>query len=208
MKILVIDVYNHPRDPAQMDMYQALSEKYDVGFATYKTLHTLVKQGNYDYLYLGIYHPWCDVSNLEEILKINKKPVIIDQADNEGFMARKNSKSIYSENSILLSRYLPNERIKWNGKLRLLPWYINPSRFTQQEKSIDVAFICTMRFARLGTDRKKMSLDIYDYCEKNGLSHKIGEYFNEYVNLITKSKVMIIDGSRNCLTQKYRSRIK
>lgn len=205
MKILIIDKYNYPRDLAQMDMYQVLSEKYDVEFATNENLMTLVSQNNYDFLYLGIYHPWCGILNLEEILKINKKPVIIDQADNEGFMARKKSKIIYDDNSILLSRYLPNDKLSnlWKDKLYLFPWYINPDRFIPQEKSIDVSFICTINIVRLGVNRKKMSLDIYNYCENNGLSHKIGEYFDEYNDLITKSKVMIIDGSRYCLTQKY-----
>lgn len=205
MKILVIDRYNYARDLAQMDMYQVLSEEYNVGFAIHKTLMTLVKQDNYDYLYLGIYHPWCGISNLEEILKINKKPVIIDQADNEGFIARISKKNIYSENNILLSRYLPNENLGrfWKDKICLLPWYINPNRFIPQEKTIDVSFVCTINIKRLGVDRKKMSLDIYDYCKKHDLSYKIGEYFKEYRDIVTKSKVMVIDGSRYCLTQKY-----
>lgn len=205
MKMLVIDKYNYPRDLAQMDMYSVLQEKYDIIYSNPNNLIDFVKEDNYDYLYLGIYHPWCGISNLEEILKINKKPVIIDQADNEGFIARKNSKIIYTENSILLSRYLPNERLSnfWKGKLMLLPWYINPDRFLPQEKIIDLSFVCTINIKRLGADRKKMSLDIKQYCMDNSLKCAIGENYKEYSDIITKSKAMVIDGSRYCLTQKY-----
>ena len=208
MRILVIDKYNQMRDLAQMDMYDALSQKYDIIYANYSNITSLIKQSNYDLLYLGIYHPWCGLSptELEEILKINKKPVIIDQADNESFIARKNFRTLYNDsNCILLSRYLPNKILneKWKGKLFSLPWYINLKRFIPQEKILDVAFICMIQVKRLGSDRKKMSEDIFDYCEKNGLKHKIGEYFIEYSDIITKSKSMVIDGSRYCLTQKY-----
>lgn len=205
MKILVIDKYYYPKDLAQMDMYNSLKEEYEIIFADNNNLIEYVKSDNYDYLYLGIFHPWCGIQNLEEILKINKKPIIIDQADNEGFMARKNSKMIYPENSILLSRYLPNEKLSnfWNGKLMLLPWYINPGRFIPQEKVIDISFICTININRLGADRKKMSIDIKNHCIENNLSHVIGENYNDYSDLITKSKAMVIDGSRYCLTQKY-----
>jgi hypothetical protein len=142
---------------------------------------------------------------LEKLIEINKKSIIIDQADNDGFIARISRKNIYPENSILLSRYLPDEKLskRWKGKLISFPWYINPDRFVPQEKTIDVSFVCMMNIKRIGTNRKKMSLDIKNYCEKNLLSYKIGENFKDYNDIITKSKVMIIDGSRHCLTQKY-----
>lgn len=208
MKILIIDKYNYPRDLAQMDMYSALNEKYEIIFATPENILSLVNEGNYDYLYLGIYHPWCGLSQetLQEIIDINNKPLLIDQADNEGFIGRVNSKVNYGENCILLSRYLPHEELEkfWNGKLKILPWYINPDRFIPQTKEIDISFVCTMSINRLGVDRKKMSLYISEYCEKNNLSYKIGEIWgNNYNDIVTKSKAMIIDGSRYCLTQKY-----
>lgn len=206
MNILVYDKYNNLRDLAQMDMYSALSEKYNIIYANQTNLISLITEGNYDILYLGILHPWHGNINWEEALSINKKPIIIDQADNEGFLARKNSKYIYNDsNCILLSRYLPNRLFdEWNGKLFLLPWYINPDRFIPQEKKIDVSFVCMINIKRLGADRKKMSQEILNYCKDNGLSYVIGEYFGDnYRRIITASKAMVIDGSRFCLTQKY-----
>lgn len=207
MKILIIDKYNYPRDIAQMDMYEALSEKYEIIFATPKNILSLITEENYDYLYLGIYHPWCGLSQekLQEIININNKPLLIDQADNEGFIGRIDSKVNYGEKCILLSRYLPHEELEkfWTGSLKLLPWYINPDRFIPQEKEIDIAFVCTMNINRLGVDRKKMSFDILNYCENNNLTYKIGEYWKDYNDIVTKSKAIIIDGSRYCLTQKY-----
>ncbi|MCK9417034.1 hypothetical protein M0Q97_10280 [Candidatus Dojkabacteria bacterium] len=206
MNILVYDKYNNPRDFAQLDMYSALSEKYNLIYANPTNLISLITEGNYDILYLGILHPWHGNINWEQALSINKKPIIIDQADNDGFLARSNSKYIYNDsNCILLSRYLPNRLSDvWKGKLFLLPWYINPDRFIPQEKTIDVSFVCMINIKRLGTDRKKMSQDILKYCENNGLNYIIGEYFGEnYRKIITASKAMVVDGSRLCLTQKY-----
>lgn len=206
MNILVYDKYNNPRDLAQMDMYSALSEKYNIIYANSTNLISLINEGNYDLLYLGILHPWHGNINWELVLSINRRPIIIDQADNEVFMARSNSKYIYNEsNCILLSRYLPNRLSNmWKGKLFLLPWYINPDRFIPQEKTIDISFVCMINIKRLGADRKKMSQDILKYCEENGLSSVIGEYFGDnYRKIITSSKAMVVDGSRLCLTQKY-----
>lgn len=206
MRILVIDKYNHPRDLAQMDMYYALKEKYDVIFANSENIMTLITEDQYDYLYLGIYHPWCGKLDWKLIFSINKKPIIIDQADNDGFMYRIASNFKYEGNCILLSRYLPYDKLNniWKGKIQSLPWYINPERFQSKEKTIDVSFVCTININRLGTDRKKLSKKVFDYCENNNLSYKIGEYWgDQYNNIITSSKSMIVDGSRYCLTQKY-----
>jgi hypothetical protein len=206
MNILVYDKYNNPRDLAQMDMYYALEEKHNLIYANSTNLISLITEGNYDILYLGILHPWHGNINWEQALNINRKPILIDQADNEGFMARSNSKYIYNEsNCILLSRYLPNRLTNvWKGKLCLLPWYINPDRFIPQEKIIDVSFVCMINIKRLGSDRKQMSQDILKYCEENELNYIIGEYFGDtYRKIITSSKAMVVDGSRLCLTQKY-----
>lgn len=207
MNILVYDLYNYPRDLAQMDMYHALEEKYNLIYANSSNLISLITEGNYDILYLGILHPWHGKIDWEQALKINRKPIIIDQADNEGFLARSNSKYIYNEsNCILLSRYLPNNRLSnmWKSKLFSFPWYINPDRFIPQEKNIDISFVCMINIKRMGSDRKKMSQDIQSYCMNNDLSCMIGEYFGEsYRKIITSSKAMVIDGSRLCLTQKY-----
>jgi hypothetical protein len=64
MKILVLDLYHHPRDLAQTDMYYALRDYYedDIIFANKKNIFEFVKRDNYDFLYLGIYHPWCGLS--------------------------------------------------------------------------------------------------------------------------------------------------
>lgn len=209
MKLLIYDRYNYPRDLSQMDMYGVLDERYDVVFSNNKNIINLVSKGDYDYLYLGIYHPWSGLSkeDLETIIKLNKKPIIIDQVDNENFIYRVDSKIDYGDNCVLLSRYLPNQLLEnfWKGKLSLLPWYINPDRFIPQEKTIDIAFVCMINVAnRIGADRKKISENILKYSENNNLSHKIGEYWGkDYVNILTRSKAKIIDGSRYCLTQKY-----
>lgn len=204
MKILVIDKYNYPRDLAQMDMYHALSEIYEIIFATSENLIDFINDNEYDYLYLGIYHPWCGIINWNLVFSLNKKPIIIDQADNDGFIAR--SKFKYPDNCILLSRYLPNIKLSnfWKGKLYLLPWYINSNRFISRKKQIDIAFVCMINIKRLGTDRKKMSEDILKYCNDNELTYSIGEYWGKnYIDIITSAKAMIIDGSRYCVTQKY-----
>lgn len=206
MKILVIDKYNYPRDLAQMDMYKALNKHFEIEYATSQNLINLIQEDDYDYLYLGIYHPWCGKIDWDLLFKLNKKPILIDQADNEGFTARVNSKFQYKGNYILLSRYLPNKKLEdyWKDKLYLLPWYIDPYRFIPDEKTIDMSFVCTININRIGRDRKKMSEDILKYCQENELKHVIGEYyFDNYIKIITKSKTMVVDGSRNCLTQKY-----
>jgi len=205
MKMLVIDYYCAPRDLAQMDMYVALYEQYEVIFANSENFADLVKAQDFDYLYLGIYHPWCGKFDWNNLLKINKKPIIIDQADNEGFIGRRDTKFEYGDNCILLSRYLPNDDLRnfWKGKLCLLPWYINPERFIPQEKTIDVAFVCSMNVNNR-IDREKLGERILKYCQDNNLSYKIGEYWGQdYKNIITSSKSMVVDGSRYCLTQKY-----
>lgn len=205
MKILVLDLYNVPRDLAQTDMYLVFNEKFDMIFSNKFNFLDLLKKNDFDYLYLGLYHTWCGVKNLASILKNVNKPIIIDQADNEGFIARISKNNFYPKNSILLSKYLPNDRLSqvWGDNLYLLPWYINADRFISNKKEIDVSFICTMEINRLGNDRKKIGENVEKYCKKNHLTYKIGQDFNNYIDLITKSKVMVIDGSRFCLTQKY-----
>lgn len=209
MKLLVFDRYNYPRDLSQMDMYGVLNENYDVIFSNKNNVVDLVTQGDYDYLYLGIYHPWADLekSDLELIISLNKKPIIIDQVDNENFIYRVDTKIDYGDNCILLSRYLPNKLLEkfWKGKLSLLPWYINPDRFIPQEKTNDIAFVCMMNVAnRIGANRNKIGENILKYSEENNFKYKIGEYWGKtYRDILTSSKVKVIDGSRYCLTQKY-----
>jgi len=209
MRILIFDKYNNPRDLAQMDMYKVLNDTYDVTFSDKSNVVKLVIEGNYDYFYFGIYHPWAGLekSELELIVKLNTKPIIIDQVDNENFIYRVNTKMDYGENCILLSRYLPNKLLEnfWKGKLELFPWYINPDRFIPQEKTNDIAFVCMINVNnRIGADRNKISKEILKYSEDNNLKYKIGEYWGkEYRNILTSSKVKVIDGSRFCLTQKY-----
>ena len=61
MRLLVIDIYHFPRDLAQTDMYIALRQSYDVVFATPENIMDFVNDGQYDILYLGIYHPCFEI---------------------------------------------------------------------------------------------------------------------------------------------------
>lgn len=204
MKILILDLYNYPRDLAQMDMYTLFKENFEVTFANSKNILDLVYDNDYDCLYLGILHRWCNIP-WKILFDINKKPILIDQADNDGFISR-SDKITYKGDCMLLSRYLPDENLNksWNGKIELLPWYIDPKRFKPKNKKIDVSFIYMKNHKRLGANRDQISEKVQKHCNKNKLSYKIGEYWdNEYQNIVTSSKALVVDGSRFCLTQKY-----
>lgn len=204
-RILVIDVYDYPRDMAQMDIYDALKYKYDVILSNIKDIKFHMLEDKYDYLYLGLLHSWMNL-DWNNLLKLNKKPYLIDQADNEGFVSRNMSKINYVGDFILLSRYLPNENLNksWKHKIELLPWYIDPDRFEPKTKTIDISYVCNMSSNRIGINRIELGKKIIKYCIDNNLSYVVGEHYGEkYKNIIERSKAFVIDGSRYCLTQKY-----
>jgi hypothetical protein len=198
MKILLIDSLFQRRDPAQTDMYVLMSAKHKLITDNDILMH-LIKQ-DYDVIWLGIYHHRMTI-DWDQVLRLNTKPVIVDQADNEEFVQ---SGIKYHGDVTVLSRYLPNENLSKHCKknryaLKYLPWYINSKRFKIQEKTCDVAFICTMH-----PDRENMKEAIILNCKKNGHTFVIGEYWGEeYATLLAKCRNSIIECSRKCLTQKY-----
>jgi len=201
MKILILDRYNQPRDLAQMDMYKAMESDYAITYATDETIFTEIEK-QYDILWIGIYHSVIKI-DWYKLFELNKKPVIIDQADNEEFIIRG---TIFDDipNKTVLSRYLPNEELQKRYNVKLLPWYVNPERFYPNQKTYDVAFICSIYGSRLGMNRVLLK----EYIEKTAnymrLSYITGELFGDaYFNVISSAKFFYIDGSRLCLTVKY-----
>lgn len=187
MRILVIDKLFQPRSgKAETDMYLAMIEKYDLIFHNH--LNHIYK-GDYDILWLGPYHFRMGY-DIQKILSINKKPVFVSQADNEEF-----AKEPFYEGVTVLCRYLPNESL-YDYKTALLPWYIEP--LIPQEKTCDVAFICSMY-----GDRIYHAKVIRQVCEDNNWTCVVGEYHEEYYDLISKCRVMIIECERRCMTLKY-----
>jgi hypothetical protein len=200
MRILVIDRYNMPRDLAQMDMYKAMEAQHTLTYANKFDVYKHVSQHDYDLIYLGIYHHVLKIE-WEYLYTMVNTPIIIDQADNDEFI---NYDWKYPANSTLVSRYLPN-RIEgyWGKKVYLLPWYINPERFKPAEKDVDMMFVCSIRGKRIGYNRKQMLAEVTDYANRNGMRLIAGEYWEQYPSICARSKIMVIDGSRFCLTQKY-----
>lgn len=204
MRILVLDKYAMRRDLAQMDMYFAMEEIFEITYATELTIYYLIKKGDYDILYLGIYHHVMNI-DYDRVFSENKKPIIIDQADNEEKATQK-LKYDQIKQKVLLARYLPNEAIEkaFNFKIELLPWYVNPNRFKPALKDIDVLFICSINGERIGNDRKQIASRLKGIFDKAELSYIIGEYYgNEYANILSRSWSMVVECGRKCLTQKY-----
>lgn len=204
MKILVLDKYVMRRDLAQMDMYFAMEEIFDLVYANEQTIYYLINKGNYDILYLGIYHHVMNV-DFNRIFIANKKPVIIDQADNEEKATQK-LKYDFVENKILLSRYLPNESLQktWKGETKLLPWFVNPSRFKPLNKIIDASFVCSINGVRIGADRRIIADRLGSALDNAKLMYRIGSFYgNEYAELLGKTILFFIECGRKCLTQKY-----
>lgn len=197
MKILVLDQFLNKRDSAQTDMYKIMSEDYEVTFTQDVFPHVL--KGDYDILFLGIYHQSLNI-DWQQVFRLNTKPVVIDQADNEEFL----DKHRYSVSDLtVLSRYLPHEPLEnfcqqIGAKLLPLNWYINPERFYSQEKTCDVAFIGSVHGGR-DTIKK----NVVHVCEKNKWTYVVGEHYSDYAELLSKTRIMIVECSRKCLTQKY-----
>lgn len=203
MKILVADKFNQPRDMAMMDMYSVIGESHQLIYADEKTLHDNIRRGNYDLLWLGIYHhvmevPW------NRFLKYNRKPVIIDQCDNEEFMTVKIEYSLIGEKK-LLSRYLPNKiQAFWKEPVYLLPWYINPERFTINEKTLDFSFVATIEGDRIGINRVKLAERFRQLGDESLLAYYVGTVFGgQYRDILSVTKELFIECERRCLTQKY-----
>ena len=201
MRILIVDKFCQKRDPAQTDMYAAIASQHFVTFSERPLEHVLAE--NYDLLYLGIYHQSLDL-DLSQLLFYNKKPVIIDQADNEEFVER-NKIRMHQNIKYILSRYLPNESIEnycheQGFPYALLPWYVNPDRFTiNAQKSYDIVFISSMYGAR-----NEIAKSLGDYSRVAGKSILHGEFWgDEYRDILSRSYMAYMECGRKCLTQKY-----
>ena len=201
MRILVIDKFMQPRDPAQTDMYSAIASQHYVTFSSKPMEDVMVD--NYDLLYLGIYHQAMKI-DLCQLLHYNKKPIIIDQADNEEWISR-NKIRMHKNIKYVLSRYLPNEALENYCRehglpLALLPWYVNPDRFYPAEKrAYDVSFVCSM-YGR----RNEIAEMVKVYGTFDWKSVMVGEFYgDDYAEILSKSYVSIMECGRKCLTQKY-----
>lgn len=204
MKLLIIDQFNTKRDRTPLDMYKLFNERYETDLADNGVdAEKKIKENNYDILWLGVYHQYMDIS-IPSILDFNSKPVIIDQTDNEGFITE--NKSYHQADNIkLLSRCLPHDIEKyWGRKVYLIPRYIDPSRYKVMPKTIDVVFVCSIYGTRLGRNRIEFKKALDQVLTKTDLTYITAEVWDTcYFDLIARSKAMIIDGSRDCMTCKY-----
>jgi hypothetical protein len=201
MRILVIDDFFKKRDPAMLDMYTLIGEKHTLLF----DYHTYLLNKDYDILWLGIYHYSMGI-DIAQVLALNTKPVIIDQADNEETIARLDEYK-WLKGVTVLSRYLPHEELsakcqKLGFGLKLLPWYINPDRVPyrpQRNKTCDIAFICSL-YGDRNITRRLIEL----ICEKENLTNCLGEYWGrEYLDLLAGCRISVVECGRRCVTQKY-----
>jgi len=174
-------------------------------FATERDLMLKVRSGKYDMLYLGIHHQGMKI-NWSLVFQMNKRPVIIDQADNEEMMNCSLNYRLIKEKR-LLSRYLPHDDLcyYWGDDVFLMPWYIDAKRFNEKTKVNDIAFVCFINGIRLGLDRKKISEGLKRTISSDGnYTCSVGEYFGEpYNEVLATTRLVIIECGRLCLTQKY-----
>ena len=201
MRILIVDKFFQPRDPAQADMYAAMATEHYVTFSVNPIEDIMCD--NYDLLYLGIYHQSLDL-DLSQLLFYNKKPVIIDQADNEEWVER-NKIKMGVNIKYVLSRYLPNDALETychehGFPYALLPWYVNPERFyTNKDKLYDIVFVGSLYGAR-----NDLSKHLHGYSKVAGKSILSGEFWgDEYKDILSRSYMAYMECGRKCLTQKY-----
>jgi hypothetical protein len=201
MRILIVDKFFQPRDPAQTDMYHVMSDAHYCTFSANPMEDVMTD--NYDLLYLGIYHQSLDI-DLHQLLLYNTKPVIIDQADNEEWVER-NKIVMRPTIKWVLSRYLPNDAFEHycheqGFPYAWLPWYVNPDRFpVTGNKKYDLSFICSM-YGR----RKELAENMKGWAVINNKSVIVGEYFGErYAEIMAQSYMVYMECGRQCLTQKY-----
>jgi len=204
MNILVVDSFSVERDPAQMDMYRAIEKHHEVVYcSTNEELWLLLPRT--DIVYLGIYHVGLPIDWGLFVMTCDK-PIIIDNADNEGQV--KNAGKIgyqWMKRKILTSRYLPHKgmedlAIECGTSVMSLPWYIDPERVKQRgKKTNDIAFMCTQYGKRI-----KIATEIREMAKVNGWKCITGEYYGPLnIELLGKSRVSVIECARKCLTQKY-----
>lgn len=190
MRILVIDKFLQPRSSSQMDMYLAMSSVHDVFLSADPVGDVL--RGEYDLLYLGLYHQVIGV-DMYQLLRMNSKPILVDQSDNEEFIERNSIPG----GATFLSRYLPNEAFESYCKERgisyaWLPFYVNPDRFNAIKKDVEYAFICS-NFNKRRKRMKDFPSDVF-----------VGEFYGwEYIKTLGRARHFIIECSRQCMTQKY-----
>lgn len=201
MRILVVDKFNARRDPAQMDMYEALAEKHTITMASTDFLHEHLSTT--DLIYLGIYHQVLPINYMRLFSEVSR-PVIIDQADNEDFLRRipKMGYNLIKPPKVFLSRYIPHTELQEAiPDVKQLSWYVNPDRvkYNGEPKDIDVAFICSIY-----GKRSEYAQVITNICKERGLTYFVGTIWGEeYHNILRRSKVFVAQCNRACYTQKY-----
>lgn len=134
--------------------------------------------------------------------KINKitRSVFIDCADIEEFMTNDDIRLLFAKGLIkrIISRY--------DGIVNAIhiPW-ASPD-FTQRDKDIDIAFICSITSSWLYHKTREQIRDILMTLQlKTNLRIIIGTFFDDlYQDIIERSKIVIVEGSgRKLLTTKY-----
>jgi hypothetical protein len=201
LKILVVWDGVKDRDLAQYDMYEALSDYCRVFYATKDDVHRKIVKIRPNIIWLDIYHQTFN-PNWRKLLNY-RLPFIIDQADNEEFVERAIS---YNQvrRKVVTSRYLPNKSLQlYSKKTRTsvvpLGWYVNPDRFWCGDKNIDVAFISFPKGIR-----GELMASLKDICAKNNWTF-FGDsaYGKDYSDILSRTKVFVVESDRKCLTQKY-----
>lgn len=202
MRILVFTKFK--RDYSERDMFELSATQHTIIYANKNNIKHLLANQDYDILWLGIYHHILEY-DYQSIFKQNTKPVIIDQSDNEEVIRVKFDYSAINK-KLLLSKYLPNKELKeyWNDRIALFQRYINPERFKPREKTIDVSFVCSIYGQRLGNNRVKQKRYLDRVLDKLDLTYITAEVWGKcYNQILGRSKAIIVDGSRNCMTAKY-----
>jgi hypothetical protein len=212
MKILILDSYYRMRDMAQMDIYKAMElSGHEIIYGNQlEWWRSMQWAGDYDALYLGLVHENMGIDWPALYFLNHGRPIYFDQADNEEFVSKHKARPYLKEKHTVISRYLPNARIesfvaKIGYKLHLMPWYVDADRIRSmagtQSKDIDVSFICSKE----GIQRRGEINEVVNQCVREfGLSHCLDDLFaSAYYRMLARSKVLIIECDRKCLTQKY-----
>ena len=95
------------------------------------------------------------------------------------------------------------KRRKWlqHANVINVPWAIDHTQYKDNpKKDIDVAFVCTTVGKFHGTRRRIKEI----LTNMKGVTKKVGTNFNDYYNILSRSKIFVVEGSeRDFMTQKY-----
>jgi hypothetical protein len=157
----------------------------------------------------------------------NKQVLVADQVDSEFFLKRNSGSKMvryekFEGRKFLFERYSSPELKKFGQEkgfsVKNLPWMIKKEdygKFDPDKKDIDVCFVCTItpgydyHRRRLNILNNLLSLkktrpELNFYISAPPFYPENAVYGEEYKNILSRSKVFIVEGSdRSCLTQKY-----